>query len=240
MRSCKIFGRLVLVLAMLFVVAAPARPRKDSITYAIDSKFASMERYSSTQTFANNLWMIIGDGVVRRNHETLAHEPSLAESWRQLDDVTWEFKLRKGVKFHNGHEFTAEAVRFTIMDLIMNPEYKNPSQGYFKWVKEIKILDDYTFQIISDGPYPMVLDQMCFLTPYDPAYVKEKGFTYIQEHPIGTGPTSLSMGPAAPGLKSSRTRTTGSRGWATWRRSSSASFPNCRPGWRSCAAEGWT
>ena len=134
MRFCKIIGRLILGVAMLCVVATPALAAKDSITYAIDSKFASMERYSSTQTFANNLWMIIGDGVVRRNHQTLEHEPSLAESWQQLDDVTWEFKLRQGVKFHNGNELTSESIRYTIMDLILSPDYKNPSKGYFKWI----------------------------------------------------------------------------------------------------------
>jgi peptide/nickel transport system substrate-binding protein len=188
MKSRKIFGCFIFGLVILCMGAFPAFAAKDSITYAIDSKFASMERYSSTQTFANNLWMMIGDGVVRRNHKTLEHEPALAESWKQIDDVTWEFKLRKGVKFHNGNELTSEAIRYTIMDLVLSPEYKNPSKGYLKWIKEIKILDKYTFQIISDGPYPMVLDRMCWFTPYDPAYVKEKGLTYIQEHPVGTGP----------------------------------------------------
>ncbi len=188
MRSCKLICGFVFVFVLFCMGGHPAFAAKDSITYAIDSEFASMERYSSTQVFANNLWMIIGDGVVRRNHETLKHEPSLAESWKQIDDVTWEFKIRPGVKFHNGNEMTAESVRFTIMDLIMNPEYKNPSQGYFKWIKEIQVPDKYTFRIITDGPYPMVLDQMCFLTPYDPAYVKEKGFAHLHENPVGTGP----------------------------------------------------
>lgn len=188
MKLTKIMTCLTLCLIMIGLAAGPAAAAKDSITYAIDSKFASMERYSSTQTFANNLWMMIGDGVVQRNPDTLKHEPGLAESWKQIDDVTWEFKLHKGVKFHNGKELTAEAIRYTIFDVILNPDYKNPSRGYFKWIKELNILDDYTFRIVSDGPYPMVLDRMAFLTPYEPSYCKEMGLKHLHENPIGTGP----------------------------------------------------
>ncbi len=50
--------------------------------------------------------------------------PMLAESWRSLDDKTWEFKLRKGVKFHNGEPFTAESVKFTL-ERIIDPQVKS-------------------------------------------------------------------------------------------------------------------
>ncbi len=187
MKFRKSFIFVALSLVLLCLMAGSAMAGKDSLTYAIDSKFASMDRYSTTQTFVNNLHFMISDGIVRRNVKTLKHEPALAESWKQLDSVTWEFKLRKGVKFHNGNPLTAECVRFTIVDWILNPERKNPSKGYFRWVKEVKVIDDLTFQIICDGFYPIVLDRMCFLTPYDPAHVKKYG-EQVAEIPMGTGP----------------------------------------------------
>ena len=181
------FVLLAACLALICLAAGPALAGKDTLIYAIDSKFASMDRYATTQTFVNNLHFMISDGIVRRNIKTLKHEPALAESWKQIDSVTWEFKLREGVKFHNGNELTAESVRFTIMDWILNPERKNPSKGYLRWIKEVKVLDKYTFQLISDGYYPIVLDRMCWLTPYDPAHVKKYG-EEVAEIPMGTGP----------------------------------------------------
>src|SRR5262245_41433910 len=56
----------------------------------------------------------IFDTLLRRNLKTLQLEGNLAESWRLLNDTTWQFKLKQGVKFHNGEPFDAAAVKFSI------------------------------------------------------------------------------------------------------------------------------
>ena len=62
--------------------------------------------------------------------------PKLAESWRVVDPSSWEFKLRRGVKFHNGEPFTAESVKFTL-ERVIKPETKSPrpssSPGSTTW-----------------------------------------------------------------------------------------------------------
>lgn len=78
-------------------------------------------------------------------------EPGLATSWRPIDEDTWEFKLREGVKFHDGSDFTAEDVKFSIERI---PVVSGPTTTtiYVRRVAEVEIIDDYTLHIHTDGP----------------------------------------------------------------------------------------
>jgi len=90
--------------------------------------------------------------------DDLSLEPRLAESWRAVNDTTWEFKLRKGVKFHDGSDFTAADVKFSI-ERIPAVSGPNPTTIYIRRVKEVKIVDPNTVQVVTDGAAPTL--------PYD-------------------------------------------------------------------------
>ena len=85
--------------------------------------------------------------------------PGLAVSWKPIDDTTWEFKLRKGVKFHDGSPFTADDVVFTFQRA-PNVEGSPSSFGTYLKGKEITRIDDYTVHIKTERPYPLMPNDM--------------------------------------------------------------------------------
>ncbi|WP_169543978.1 ABC transporter substrate-binding protein [Sneathiella aquimaris] len=83
--------------------------------------------------------------------DDLQIEPGLATSWKPLDDTTWEFKLREGVKFHDGSDFDAEDVKFSIERI---PAVSGPTTTtiYVRRVADVEIIDPYTVHIKTNGP----------------------------------------------------------------------------------------
>lgn len=88
--------------------------------------------------------------------ETQKLTPSLAEGWRNLDDTTWEFKLRRGVKFHDGSPFTAADVVFSMARPAKVPNSPSPFTLFTRSVSEVKVIDDYTVHFITKTPTPLL------------------------------------------------------------------------------------
>ncbi|RVU38630.1 ABC transporter substrate-binding protein [Hwanghaeella grinnelliae] len=83
--------------------------------------------------------------------DDLQIEPGLATSWKPLNETTWEFKLREGVKFHDGSTFDAEDVKFSIERI---PAVSGPTTTtiYVRRVESVEIIDPYTIHIHTNGP----------------------------------------------------------------------------------------
>jgi peptide/nickel transport system substrate-binding protein len=82
--------------------------------------------------------------------------PGLATSWKALDETTWEFKLRKGVKFHDGSELTAEDVAFSIDRVAQIPNSPGPFVAYTKAIVSKQIVDPYTIRFKTAVPHPLM------------------------------------------------------------------------------------
>ncbi|MEO5701778.1 MAG: ABC transporter substrate-binding protein [Casimicrobiaceae bacterium] len=112
---------------------------------SIDPHFTATGTHAEALKHIYDTLVWSGDG--------LELEPRLAESWKAVNDTTWEFKLRKGVKFHDGSDFTAQDVKFSIerIPVVAGP---NPTTIYVRRVKDVKIIDPHTVQVITDGAAP--------------------------------------------------------------------------------------
>ncbi|WP_431281314.1 ABC transporter substrate-binding protein [Humitalea sp. 24SJ18S-53] len=87
---------------------------------------------------------------------SLQVRPSLAESFRAVDETTWEFKLRPGVRFHDGSPLTAEDVRFTIARIPNVQGNPNSYVTYIQGIREVQVVDPLTVRFLTDGPVPLL------------------------------------------------------------------------------------
>jgi peptide/nickel transport system substrate-binding protein len=94
----------------------------------------------SNNTTTHNITVNIFDTLVRLSDDGRDFVAELAESWRVVDPTTWQFKLRRGVKFHNGEEFNADAVKFTL-DTTQSPERNTRQRPTYSAFKEVRIDD---------------------------------------------------------------------------------------------------
>jgi peptide/nickel transport system substrate-binding protein len=115
----------------------------------------------------------------------------LATGWKVVNDTTWEFALRQGVKFHNGEPFTAHSVKATF-DYLLDPANKSHynTAAYWKPVKEVQVVNDYTVRLVTEKPFPSLIDHVSLtnLLILPGKALKDLGPQKLAEKPIGTGP----------------------------------------------------
>jgi peptide/nickel transport system substrate-binding protein len=134
----------------------------------------------------------IYDNLVKYKTGSTEIEPALATSWTvSADSKVWTFKLRKGVKFHDGTPFNAAAVKFSVERQL--PPLATDDMPYasftFEPVKKVEAIGPYTVRFTLSRPYAPFLANMamCLAAPIvSPAAVKKYGKEFIQ-HPVGTG-----------------------------------------------------
>ena len=165
---------------------AIAQPRGQLVA-ALDSDRETLDPHQATGTIDYMVLMHVFDHLIARNPESMKLVGGLAESWRTVDDLTWEFKIRKGVKFQNGEPVNAQAVKFSI-DRVLDPAQKSYLRDRFKGITSVQVVDDLTVRLKTEKPNPVLLERLTNLAIVPPAYVKEKGDAFIAKNPVGSGP----------------------------------------------------
>ncbi len=165
---------------------APAKPAaKTEVVIAQGVDATTLDPHMHAETPTANVAAQIFDNLMIRDQNTEL-KPHLAESLTNIDDLTWEVKLKRNIKFHNGEDFNAESVKFSI-ERIIDPANKSPQIADLSAVERVDIIDPYTVRIITKAPYP-ILPARLNLAMVPPGYVREKGNQYFGANPVGTGP----------------------------------------------------
>jgi peptide/nickel transport system substrate-binding protein len=181
---------------IMVLFTSPVLAGKGHIKIGLSDIVQNLDYYSTAHRTAIYIAYMIYDPLFEREATTGKIKPHLVTSWKAIDPLTWEFKLRSGIKFHNGNPLTAEAVKFTLKNRILDLERKSPQRPGFTWVKDVEVVDNLTFRVTTEKPYPLVLERLSILFPYDPQWTKQMiakhGEEYLGRHAVGTGPFKLS------------------------------------------------
>lgn len=160
---------------------------KDTLTFAIDREPLSLDPVDPTVNVKGMIQSCVYDRLLTFD-QNLIPTPCLAESWKQLDDLTWRFNLRRGVKFHDGSEFTSRDVLFSLRRLTAK------GSAAAKYVRPFDLEhstcpDDYTFLLKLRHPYAFVEARLCssYLCILSEKAVLATGSDHAR-HPVGTGP----------------------------------------------------
>ncbi len=195
----KIFRALSFALALgvaaptLGIAPAIASPADDTLTAAFGFQLPTLDSYYAGGREGYLLGLLSFDALVYRDPNTLEFKPLLATDWRQIDPLTLELDLRQGVKFHNGDDFTAEDVAYTIA-FAADPENKIFSPEKVVWIDSVEVLDPYKIRIKAKQVSPMALNYLIQIPILPAKYHAEVGKDEFGLKPVGTGPYLVARG----------------------------------------------
>ncbi len=166
---------------------APAAPKEQKAVIAVGGEAPTLDPH---KTFSGNAFVVtnqIYESLLSRGTDG-SLQPRLATEYKSINDTTWEFKLRQGVKFQDGTPFNAEAVKFSI-ERLKDPATKGPGAYIVTMIKEIKVIDEYTVQLITDKPFSPLPAHLAHPVA---AMVSPQGAKGdLGKNPVGTGPFKL-------------------------------------------------
>lgn len=169
--------------------SAPAPEAKTELVIAITKDINSIDPHVLGNTLTSAVQANMYEWLIKRDADNNLI-PGLADSWTQVDDTTWSFHLREGVQFHSGNPLTSADVQFSLMR-IQGDQFTERSN--YVQIKEVKIIDDANFEIITNGPDPALLNRISRLGSgiLDSKLFQELGEEEYTRQVSGTGPYKL-------------------------------------------------
>jgi peptide/nickel transport system substrate-binding protein len=190
-------GSVVALVVMMIAgpnLATAAFVDDGKVVFGVYTDIVTMDPHEAFVWYSCTITRNSHEGLLQYDIRDFSIKPALAESYT-VDENGGTFKLRKGVKFHDGTEFKADAVKFNLERI------KALNKGPATWVKdikEVKIIDDYTVRLETTKNWAFFLDVLaapwCFMMT-SPAAIKKNASTddpwaskWAHDHTCGTGP----------------------------------------------------
>jgi len=179
----------IITLSMLFVFGiqfANAGKKDDTLTVAVKWPVSNVDKYYNGKLTGIIIQRLFTDGLLYADPATMELKPALATSWKWINPQLVEFDLRKGIKFHDGSEMTADDVIYTF-EYIANPANKSRASSMRK-IDHVEKLGTYKIQIHLKEPYPLMLSWLASHSVFKKGCYDENGATSQNLNPNGTGP----------------------------------------------------
>ncbi len=172
------------------LVAGPAfaDKRDNTIRFAYDQVPENVDPYFNNVRIGVILGQHVWDTLIYRDPKTNEYKGQLATSWKWIDDKTLEVELRHGVKFHNGEEFDADDVVYTL-NFVADPANKSTTPANVNWIERAEKLDKYKVRIHTKQPFPAAIEYLAGPVVIHPnEYYAKVGPKGMNEKPVGSGP----------------------------------------------------
>lgn len=186
-----------LAVALSVAAFAPVANAKD-LRWSHSADITSMDPNAHYSTINGSFLGNVYESLVRYDKQ-MKLEPALATSWERIDENTWRFKLREGVRFHNGNPFTADDV---VATLLRASEENSAYRPATFWIADVKKVDEYTVDVLSTKPHATALNDLSGVFIMDKEWLTEHGAlksanmakgekSYASDNANGTGPFKL-------------------------------------------------
>lgn len=153
---------------------------KEKLVIAMNGDVSALDPMKCWQVAAYHVYWTVYERLIKYNYETGEYEPELAESWSVSDDgMVYTFNLRQGVKWHDGSDFVAEDVKYTIERGI------EEGTGNYPGVDYVEVVDDHTVNVHMTAPDSVFMDKQW---TGDCCVIKKDSGDQLSKDPLGTGP----------------------------------------------------
>lgn len=161
--------------------------KKDSLVIAFEADAGTLMANTDVNYVTDTQIRNVYDALIGRDGQSGEFVPELAEKWENVDELTWKLNLKEGVKFHNGADFDANSVKFSI-DYILDDANKSFYKSRWVDVKEVKVISPLEVEIKTSKPFPGIIQRIAEdLLIMEPGYVNEVGTEIAAKKPVGTG-----------------------------------------------------